>query len=136
MQMSTQVRFSQPTIPVGKVEEDPRGISQINRFRGGGVSALPPIQPTESTTPTALRGSPRFRGGGPTPTPTGNRARSKKPTPPDSFHSDPYQTDFEKDPSEIQVGLRVLQDRHSLTNIGSTYMHRDRKDTRQSCELN
>ena len=67
------------------------------------MSALP-IVPTESTTPTAVRGSPRFRG---TPTPTGNRARSKKPTPPDSFHSDPYQTDFEKDPSEIQVGVCV-----------------------------
>ena len=69
------------------------------------MSALP-IEPTESTTPTALRGSPRFRVGG-TPTPTGNRARSKKPTPPDSFHSDPYQTDFEKDPSEIQVGYNI-----------------------------
>ena len=68
------------------------------------MSALP-IEPTESTTPTALRGSPRLRG---TPTPTGNRARSKKPTPPDSFHSDPYQTDFEKDPSEIQVRIVEL----------------------------
>ena len=100
------MRFAQPTIPVGQVEEDPRGGSRLNsnsRGRGAaalGVSALP-IVPTESTTPTAVRGSPRFRG---TPTPTGNRARSKKPTPPDSFHSDPYQTDFEKDPSEIQVG--------------------------------
>ena len=97
-----QVRFAQPTIPVGQVEEDPRGGGSRLNNRGRGVSALP-IEPTESTTPTALRGSPRFRVGG-TPTPTGNRARSKKPTPPDSFHSDPYQTDFEKDPSEIQVG--------------------------------
>ena len=102
--VTLQVRTAQPTIPVGQVEEDPRGGGGSRLNRGRGVSALPPIEPTESTTPTALRGSPRFRGGGPTPTPTGNRARSKKPTPPDSFHSDPYQTDFEKDPSEIKVG--------------------------------
>ena len=86
-------------LPPTQVEEDPR----TRGSRGRGVSALP-IETTESTTPTALRGAPpRFRG---TPTPSGNRARSK-PTAPDSIHSGPYQTDFEKDPSEIlQVGLR------------------------------
>ena len=57
---TSQVRTAQPTIPVGQVEEDPRGGggSRLNN-RGRGVSALPPIEPTESTTPTALRGSPR-----------------------------------------------------------------------------
>jgi hypothetical protein len=91
-QSSGSARFAQPTIPVGQVEEDPRV-----RQRVRGSSGLP-IEVPDSTTPTANRGSPRFRERFTSPSPTGGRSRGRLA--PKTIHSDPFQTDFGVDPAD------------------------------------